>query len=311
MTHRRTPPSLTRSKGFAITAGISVLLTGTLLGIYTGIIPAPTFLEAWAAEEVEASRATASTVGQTPSARSSAQAAHTPGNKSAPIKKRGFSKRLFGRLAALLTRRSRSNKKQAAASRRPNVNAVNRVDGGRPGQNNRRSYGSRDMKANNASPDSNELDSREFGVGSVGLGLGGNGGPIAAGALPATKSSDPGLEYDSYFDPNEAIPVVKPAPKTQSTSAGIAGAPGVEGIALEGGETGAANAATSGSSVRSGSARAEAQAFQDAQADYSRQKAADDQWADKKGGGDLKRHKIKLPELGGGKGIRNAPSRTR
>jgi hypothetical protein len=305
------------SKRFLATAAVSVVLTACALAYVAGINPVRVLVHGWSEMEDKPSAGES----LTPKTRAEGTRYAEAGDRSAGKRVRGSGKksdrslfrRLFGRLAALFTRGG--NSERAASPEPPDTEAFEGVDAGGvsgAGSEGRsaRYYGDRRGGSGAEAGSAAGVDSSEFGVGPVGLGLLGNGGPIgAAGTLPG-KALAPDPANDPYFSPEMEIPEVKPVRAAVPADAAL-GAVSVSGIAEEEGADGAANAATSGMRIgANASGPGSVGPIQDTAADYSKQSTDDGAWAEKKGGADLKKHKVKMPEVGGGKSIRNAPSKT-
>lgn len=312
MARRDDPFSVLRSRRFLASAVAGVLIVGGLFSLITGVNPVRFIAGGFSsAEGADASGSSLAAKAAVSGERiEAAPGEGTPsGKKRASKKKNGLFRRLFGRFAALFARRG-----PEAAEADARGGDYEGGPGGGVGASG--SAEGRDVRLyGGGAPGPGEtapvLDSRQFGVGPVGLGMPDNGGPIAAGAgLPVSGNGlDPA--DDSYFDPNEPIPQVKPVSAKAREAAGASvGAAEAGETAFEEGPEGAANGATDGTRFSGGPRGGQAPAIADGPADRSRQQAADDGWADKPGGANLKKHKVEIPTIGGGKGIRNAPSRT-
>jgi len=309
MNRRQDPFSVLRSRRFLASAVIGVLAGGIGLSVLTGINPIRLMSEGWSAYDAPQPGATSLTPktalrGERIEGGPSDEAAE---RRASGKRKKGMFRRLFGRCAALFARRKRQA--SAAAGGVPEGDSVSEgAASGSASAEGRdvRFYG---MGADASSAKTPVLDSREFGVGSVGLGLQDNGGPIALGAeLPVSGlETDPAA--DSYFDPVEEIPQVEPV-RAAAPAAAQVGAAEAGGIGFEEGPQGSANGQTSGMRVGAAGSRVAGPAVPGGTSDRSSPPGADDSGPGKPGGAALKKHKVEIPSIGGGKGIRNAPSRT-
>jgi len=97
---------------------------------------------------------------------------------------------------------------------------------------------------------------------------------------------------------------------SQKDAAAQVGAAEAGGIGFEEGPQGSANGQTSGMRVGAAGSRVAGPAVPGGTSDRSSPPGADDSGPGKPGGAALKKHKVEIPSIGGGKGIRNAPSRT-
>ncbi len=313
--------SVIHSKKFVITAGIAVVITGTMLGTVAGIVPVPAWTESWTSDEAswtqEEKRAGHRLHSKT---QKSGARRLAGGPKTREVKlggsgrKPGFRRRLGRRIARFLKWAGRNRSTPTTSARQPAGQAVRGNKNNNEERGNRPRHAEARPVARGAAPTAApEVDSTQFGVGSVGLGLQGNGGPIAAGAAPIVGGpgvADPNLSYDAYFDPVEEVPTVQVTSKKSRNSI-TGGARTNAGPVRDPGRAGGRTNYSREKPKEYGEVEEIETGDGLSEAEYEAQLKADALWADKKGGGDLNKHKIKSPEIGGGKAIRNAPSRTR
>ena len=301
MIRRQGQTSVIHSKKFVVTAGISVVFAGFLLATVAGIVPVPAWTESWSSDDApwsqEESHASAGKNRRSGGLRN-------PTQRSASRQRSGFLRRLGRGLARVLIWGGRNRAGRSSAARYSGRSAAPKKN---RAQRRGRKLGN-PQGGQPAVPTAPTMDSTQFGVGTVGLGLEGNGGPIAAGAAPQLPGApDSKLEYDPYFDPNEAIPTVQPSPARSRSQNTPAGAPHFN----QGPTRSRRGLQTTADLSREKTVEFGGRGDGPSDGEPTQQETGDDSWADEKGGGKLKKYRTDLPEIGAGKKIRNAPSRTR